>query len=361
MSKLTYYQLAGGRKNSFIFHPMTRLSLHDPVDNGQRRLPICRMCCRLFVDADAEGATADARKLAAFSPCGHVFHYNCIMERYERMEDSCNCVTCFSRMDNPPIVLYMEWSKNVRQVSKEETQEIEMMTAPHSDTTQLREDVGILKLKLESLAERKQHLIRKLNDVSDASAIARSTCEGLDDQCESMLERVQSLLSSIEREKVICNDLNNRILRDKNKAILIDLVKLLELPESSDMTITEFFKTQLSNSNDPDDLLKKLAIFYDSYHRNTKESSRAVAQLKTVVQSVKKEFEIAEKRLINAKRNQKSQSLPQITGVPDTKKKRTIVVDRKTVPMKPTNAFAFAHDDLAPSRKGIANSLKFFN
>ena len=76
---------------------MTRLSLHDPVNNGEKTLPICRMCCRLFIDNDTSDSDQPCQKLAAFSPCGHVFHYNCIIERYERMEDSCNCVTCFEK------------------------------------------------------------------------------------------------------------------------------------------------------------------------------------------------------------------------------------------------------------------------
>ena len=265
-------------------------------------------------------------------------------------------------MDNQPTVLYMEWSKNVRQVSKQESQEIQMMTAPDPSTMELREEVAMLKMKLEALSEQKHQLIYKLNEISDATAIAKSTCEGLDDQCETIAERIQTARGNLDHEKAICEDLNNRIQRDSNRAILLDLSAMLDNPDSSDGSLLEFFKSQLLNSLDPDDLLQKLAIFYDAHHRQVKENSRLVAQLKTTVQSVKKDLEISEKRLTSVRRSQavvNSAPVPTISA--DIKKKRPVVVDRKTVPMKPSNAMAFASDDLAPVRKRTTNTLNFLN
>ena len=78
---------------------MSRLSLHDRRGEAvERKLPVCRMCCQLFSTDSPE--TADKkidRRIASFRPCGHVFHYTCIMNRYQRMEDNCSCVTCFMK------------------------------------------------------------------------------------------------------------------------------------------------------------------------------------------------------------------------------------------------------------------------
>lgn len=264
-------------------------------------------------------------------------------------------------MDNQPIVLFMEWSKNVRPVSKQETQEIELITAPDAGTIQLREEVGILKLKLEAVTETKQQLIKRLNDISDATAVAKSTCEGLDDQCETIAERIDTFQSAVERERAICEDLNNRIQRDKNKASLVDLSLMLERPDTSESSVLDFFKSQLSHSTDPDDLLHKLAIFYDSHHKNVKDNSRQVAQLKTTVLSVRKDLEQSEKRLHTLRKTQAAVPVAAPAIVTENKKKRPLVVDRKTVPMKPTNIMTFASDDLAPSRKRSTTSLNFFN
>jgi hypothetical protein len=267
-----------------------------------------------------------------------------------------------TRMDNQPTILYMEWSKNVRPVSKQESQEIEMMTAPDSSTVQLREEVGILKLKLEALAEQKHQLIHKLNQISDATAIARSTCEGLDDQCETIAERIQTVQSNLDRETAICEDLNNRIQRDTNRASLVDLQSMLQNPDNSDSSLLEYFKAHLASSTDPDDLLQKLAAFYDSHHRQVKENSRLVAQLKTTVQSVKKDLDLTEKRLTNVRRSQVAGIASVDSSLKgDNKKKRPLVVDRKTVPMKPSNSIAFANDDLGPARKRTTGTINFFN
>lgn len=262
-------------------------------------------------------------------------------------------------MDNQPTVLFMEWSKNVRPVSKQETQEIELITAPDAGTIQLREEVGILKLKLEAMTETKQQLINRLNDISDATAVAKSTCEGLDDQCETIKERIDSFQTALDRERAICDDLNNRIQRDKNKASLVDLSLMLERTDSSESSVLDFFKSQLGNSSDPDDLLQKLAIFYDSHHRNVKENSRLVAQLKTTVLSVRKDLEQNEKRMHIARRSQVA--APTAPAIVTDTKKRTLVADRKTVPMKSANIMQFANDDLGPSRKRSTTSLNFFN
>ena len=250
----------------------------------------------------------------------------------------------------------------MRQVSKQESQEIEIMTAPDTNTIELREEVGILRMKLGALAEQKHELITKLNHISDATAIAKATCEGLDDQCEMMAERIQTAQTNLDREKAICEDLNNRIQRDTNRASLVDLSAMIQNLDSSDSSVLEYFKAQLTNSMDPDDLLQKLATFYDIHHRQVKETSRLVAQLKTTVQSVRKDVESSEKRLVSVRRSQtvgNSGPVPPIAV--DIKKKRPLVVDRKTVPMKPSNPMVFASDDLAPTRRRTTNTLNFFN
>ena len=333
---------------------------------------MCRMCCQLFVsDRKTVAGVSEDQRIAAFRPCGHVFHYSCIMDRYQRMEDNCTCVTCFKkyvvisapapptlRFEDLPVILFMEWSKSARQVSREETEEIEIVTAPDPHSIELREQLEMLKLKLGSLSERKDQLIRQLNDINDATAIARARCEGLDDICEQLVDRLQTTRDALSRETRSCQELVARIKRDQNRAVLGGLTELLDelAPESK---ICEYLFVELGKTGDSDDLLTRLAAFYAHHHKQVKVASAAVAQLRTVVHSARKDSEHAVQRLHAAERATLVKKV-----VASTAKAPPVVVDRKTVPMKPVpvkhSAAAF-DDDLAPPRKRNAGFANIFN
>lgn len=262
-----------------------------------------------------------------------------------------------SRMeDNAPIILYMEWSKNAKPVPLEETEEIEIVTAPDADSIRLREEVGIMKLKHESLCDQKEQLLRLLNDVSDSVGNGRSTCEALDSICGQITERIGSTSVSLSRETKVCDELASRIQRDKNKSIIGEVAERISL-NHDEFQIMEFLQSQLSQSGDPDDLLTSFSSYYDHCHKRLKRELKSVAQLKSVVHSLKKEITETEQRLVIAERAKK---IPVAQKPAPLKKHKPLVVDRKVSIPKPLSAVntEYADDDLGRSR---VRASTFFN
>jgi chromosome segregation ATPase len=260
-------------------------------------------------------------------------------------------------MESQPIILFMEWSKNPRLVPSQEVHDIDSITAPDETSLQLREEVDILKLKLDTLQSRKQELIHRLNDVNDSTAIARATCEGLDDLCEAIRERLECTTEALTRERNICQELQTRIKRDKHKAIVGEFASKLDRVES-ESTVLEYIISEVSKSNEPDDLLQRITNFQQYHHRKMKDAQRMGSQLRTTVASIKKQIEESEKRLIIAERSRIAAVTKASQGPtrPDTKTRPIPrVVDRKIVPLK--QSANFADDDLAPSRKRANNNF----
>ena len=347
---------------------MTRLSLHDRVGEAvERKLPICRMCCQLFAtnSAGSPDIKVDSR-IASFRPCGHVFHYACIMDRYQRMEDNCSCVTCFERymfiflivyterrMDELPIILFMEWSKTSRPVTREENEEIEIVAAPDSESFEIRDELGILKLKLDSLRKNKENIIRSLNDINDATALWKARCDGLDEICEAFSDRLVHSIDAHKKEVRLCEELVARVKRDQNQAVIGELsAKLAEA--QSESQLTDFASQQLQSSSDPDDLLAKIGAFYDGFHRKVKEEIKALSQLKTTVHSLKKEDQDSEQRMLATEKAKLAKLVVSQNNISSVRKPPR-VVDRKMVPMKQTvvtlDHSSYLDDDLAPCRK----------
>ena len=341
---------------------MSRLSLHDRKgDSVERKLPVCRMCCKLFASASTNGEVGEDRRLAAFRPCGHVFHYSCIMERYQRMEDACNCVTCFSRIEDLPMVLFMEWSKSTRPLSQKVCEEIEILTAPDEESLGLRDELDMLKHKLDSIRAQKSEVIRKLNIVNDATAIAKAECEGLDEVCELMAERLRSFVENQKKETRACDELSLRIKRDSNRAVIGELLILIETGGTVESKLTETAYAYLSKSADPDDLLAKLSALYENFRKRVKDETKSLVQLKTTVHSVKKDAEDAQQRLLAAERAQlvkkvvskNTNSVKKVVGPP--------VVDRRVIahPRQPNRTGGEDQDDLMLSGKRQKNSSNF--
>ena len=267
-------------------------------------------------------------------------------------------------MENQPIILFMEWSKNPKLVSSQETHDIETITAPDETSLKLREEVDILKLKLEDLRNQKEDLIHQLNRVNDSAAIARSTCEGLDELCEAIKDRMSATSEALARETKVCAELISRITRDKNKAIIGELALRVE---SLDPSIMEYISNKISQSTEPDDLIQRLTIYQDYHHRRMKDAQRLVAQLRTTVQSLKKEVEESERRLAAAERSKLANAAAAKSAAPGRTKPMTKpknvppIVDRKIVPSLPAQFLKYANDDLAPSRKRAQGGATFGN
>jgi len=338
------------------FHIMTRLSLHDR-DGAliERNLPVCRMCSKLFsYTQSAHEASLDCR-VAAFRPCGHVFHYSCIMERYQRMEDACTCVTCFVRIEELPTILFMEWSKSSRQLSQEVSDDIEIITAPDEESLGLRDEVDMLKHRLDSIKSQKGEIIRKLNIVNDSTAIAKAECEGLDEVCELMTDRLDSAFENYSKEARACNELTSRIKRDLNKAVIGELLTMIDAG-ASESTLTDLAYANLSKSADPDDLLANLSSLNETFHRRVKNESKVISQLRTTVHSVKKDADDAETRLISAERAKVVKLVVSKNAKPISSKK-VPVIDRKVIPTRPAvNPIHIEVDDLGVSCKRKKNS-----
>lgn len=329
---------------------MTRLSLYDKRgDVPDRKLPMCRMCCQLFASDEDSGGESKDRRIAAFRPCGHVFHYSCIMERYQKMEDNCNCVTCYSRFDDLPVILYMEWSKSARPIPEDEKEQIRTVTAPDEQALMLREKLEMMKLKLEGLQQRKEEVIKLLNETNDRTAVAKAQCEGLDELCAMLSERIASTQSNTVKCQRQCEELEVRIRRDENKGVIGEFCEMLSSSQP-EVKLLEFLSTRLHSSNDPDDLLACLGMLYEHYHKKVKEASKSVMQLRTTVHSLKKDLDDANQRLAVAQRaKQVKISVPA---------RKPAVVDRKTVPMKPQatmNRSAMDDDDLGVTKRSKPN------
>lgn len=327
---------------------MSRLSLCDRDGvSTERNLPLCRMCCKLFAIESSTNEDSADRRIAAFRPCGHVFHYSCIMERYQRMEDACTCVTCFSKIDDLPMVLFMEWSKSSRPLSQAVTAELESLAAPDVESLGLRDELDMLKERLNSIRVQKDGVIRKLNFANDSTAIAKAECEGLDEVCDLMGERLTSFLDNYKKEAHACEELSTRIKRDMNRAVIGELLIMIDGAES-EAKLTEMAYSNLSKSADPDDLLAKLTTLYEYYHRKVKEETKSVAQLRTTFYSLKKDAEDEEQRMIASERAKlvKKVVTKQVTS------RKPAVVDRKVNPSHPVvNRARMEDDELTMSRK----------
>jgi hypothetical protein len=265
----------------------------------------------------------------------------------------------YSRMeDNLPIILFMEWSKNARPVPKEESEVIEIVTAPDEDTLRLREEVEIMKLGHQSLQDRKEQLNRKLNDVTDALTNSRSTCESLENICEQIQARIVHSTESLKNEHRVCEELSSRIQRDKNKAIIGELAEGLE-KQVTDPQLAEFFKRQMAESGDPDNLLSMFHSFYDNHHKRLKQSMKTIGHLKTVAHSIKKDIAETEQRIVASERAKKIQTKPV------QQKKPAQVVDRKVFTTRPSlglsNPLDYATDELSSSRAKSTRFTNFFN
>ena len=346
---------------------MSRLSLHDKRgDAVERKLPICRMCCQLFsTDSIKAGDAKSDKRIASFRPCGHVFHYACIMSRYQRMEDNCSCVTCFARyvvllyvcvgfcrMDDLPMILFMEWSKTARPVSHEASQEIEIVSAASdSASLEMRDQVNVLKHRLDSLQDRKDEIIKSINQVTDALETAKSRCQGLEEICEAFSDRLARSTEIYTTELRNCQELESRIKRDHNSAVVGELSTRLA---DADYALVEFINARLSESADPDDLLIKIASFYESYKKRVKDASKQLDQLRTSVHSLKREIQIGESQVI-ANTNKRKIVATQPKPVP-----ARIVIDRKTAPIK-HNHQQYMQDDLLHRKPSRSNFSSLFN
>ena len=327
---------------------MTRLSLYDKRgEKADRKLPMCRICCQMFASADEEGAKGD-RRIAAFRPCGHVYHYSCIMDRYNKLEDNCTCVTCYARFEDLPVVLYMEWSKSTRPIPDEEREEIQTLIAPDEQALILRERVELLKLKLKSLEQRKIEVMRLLNETSDRAAIAKSRCEGLDEICEMLSERLSQTHQKAKKEERICEEIQTRIRRDENKGIMGDLCELLS-SNPTEAKLNEFVYSKVASSQDPDDLLANLGYVYEHYKKRVKDETKALLQLRTTVHSAKKDVEEVSHRLSLAQRakQQRLSAAAKIAKKPGP----SVVADRKVVPTKPNRSNMDIDDDFGMGKR----------
>ncbi len=265
--------------------------------------------------------------------------------------------------DNPPIILYMEWSKNVKPVPREETEVIEIVTAPDEDSIRLREEVGIMKLKHESLCDQKQQLLRQLNLASDAVSNGRSTCEALDSICSQVAERIETTTESLKKEMRVCDELSSRIERDKNKSIIGEVAERIS-HQAVESQVSEFLQGELAQAGDPDDLLTSFSGYYDYCHKRLKREMKSTAQLKTVTHSLKKEIVECEQRIVSAERAKKMH-VTAPTKAMISKKPKPIVVDRKVSLAKPfaasNNQVDYADDDLGRSRTRASQFSNFFN
>jgi flagellar biosynthesis chaperone FliJ len=313
---------------------------------------MCKMCMQLFACEDETSKGISDRRIAAFRPCGHVFHYSCIMNRYEKMEDNCNCVTCYARFDDLPIVLFMEWSRSAKPISSEESAQIQSATLPGEEAAILHENVSMLKLKLEELQKQKDNIIRQLNETTENTNLARARCDGLDEICAMLRERITTSEQNMRKEERICDELEARMRRDHNQAIIGEICGMLadQQPESK---LTDFVYAQLSKVADPDDLLMRFGSLYDHYHKQLKDGTKTLTQLRSAVSSMRKDVEDAENRLAAAQRAKQVTK----TLAPKKTSNQAPIVDRKIVPTKPKTVQMQDDDDLGVTKRVKYNFL----
>ena len=338
---------------------MTRLSLYDRKgDKSERKLPMCRICCRLFA-SDDDPAMRDAdRRIAAFRPCGHVFHYACIMDRYQKMEDNCNCVTCYARFEDLPVILYMEWSKSARPISNEEQAEIQSASAPGEQAQLLYENLDSLKIKFTYLQKKKEDLIRKLNETTENIAAAKARCDGLDQICAMLSERIEASRKNAEKAQRACDELEARLKRDRNQAVIGEICELL-LNQQQEAKLSELIYKRLAESADPDDLLSRIGGLYEHYHKQVRENTKTLTQLRTTMHSMKKDIEDTEARLAAAQRAK--QASTKAANPVSQKKPVPPVVDRKIVPTKPKTLHSRMDDEDLGMSKRAKPTYNFFN
>lgn len=257
----------------------------------------------------------------------------------------------------------MEWSRSSREISKEESEELELVVAPTEETIQLHERIGISELKFKSLSDHKQTLIRDLNAINDSTAISKANCEGLEDICEKIRDRLSETRIQITTGKRTCEELQTRIQRDANLIIVGKVSELLE-QQASESIISDFVYKELAENTDPDDLLARLNGYYDTSHRRVKEAVRQIAQLKTSVHSLKKDEEEAQIRLTMIERSKQAKKPITQDNIP-----KVSIIDRKVAPTKPilvlpsSGGRSRLGDDLAPPRKRreVSEFGKMFN
>jgi hypothetical protein len=217
------------------------------------------------------------------------------------MEDACNCVTCYSRLEDLPVILFMEWSKSSRPISTNESGGTETAQPPDDQAESLRDQVETLKIKLEACLEKRRELTDNLNEISEKVTAAKSLCESLEKISDMLCERVSLSEDSERKVKRICQDLESRIRRDSNRAVIGDLTELL-LSHQSESRLSDFFSSQLAISENPDELLSFLGSLYDHYHKKVKETTSTFSQLKTAVHSLRRDVDDAGRKLGAAQR-----------------------------------------------------------
>lgn len=267
------------------------------------------------------------------------------------MEDNCNCVTCYARFEDLPVILYMEWSKSSRPIPEDEKEQIRTVTAPDEKALVLREKLEMMKLKLEALQQRKEEIIQLLNETNDRTAVAKAQCEGLDELCDMLTERISLTQQNTIRSQRTCEELESRIKRDENKGVIGEFCEMLAASQA-EPKLLEFLSTKLTSSNDPDDLLAGLGMLYDHYHKEVKGAYKGIMQLRTTVHSLKKDVDEANQRLVAAQRAK------QVRASVPIKKSAASVVDRKIVPMKPqiqANRSAMEDDDFGVTKRSKPN------
>ena len=235
------------------------------------------------------------------------------------------------------MILYMEWSKSSRPVD-DDAPDIEIISSSDSVSMELRDELELMKLKLEGLESRKDHIIRTLNEVTEAMELAKERCNGLDEICEAFSDRLASSTASYEKDKKACDEFEVKIKRDMNSAFVGELCVSIE--SKSEAELLEFINQKLTLSSDPDDFRLKIGSAYDLFRRKLKDSVKGLDQLKTTVHSLKKEISNKETQLIEVERNKLLAKKPAKIAP-----KTVPVVDRKTVPLVPVRTHFV--DDLA--------------
>jgi DNA repair ATPase RecN len=219
----------------------------------------------------------------------------------------------------------------------------------------LRGSLAKLSLKVDGLREHKRKIIHELNDINDATTASRAKCDGIDELCTVLEDRLTSARTLTAREEKLCDDLSHRIERDRNKCIVADVAAMLD-NQCGDSSIVEFVMRHLGSSSDPDGLLSDLNALYVFYHKKVKDASQAITQLRTGVNLARNDIEHAENRLVALQRAKQTQALVK----KDAKPSRAI--DRKVVPTKPRPATTLNdHDELGvPSKRSRRSGYNFF-
>ena len=268
------------------------------------------------------------------------------------------CIFSIDRLEDLPLILFMEWSKSTRPVPKEETDGIEVVTAPSEESLSIRDELEMLKLRLNNLTSSKEALIRQLNDINDATVIARSRCESLDDVCEAMSERLNHVQEIIKKEIRACEELQCRVNRDYSKAVIGNVASMVD-GRSSESAVHEYLYNEVNKASDPDGLLTTLGSYADQVHRMVKENFKQLQQLKTAVHSLKKDVDDAGQRLAHAER---ARLVRKVVSTSSTAP-RPIPVDKKSQSVKPSleSRGILFQDDLARPRKHGGQFSKLFN